>query len=58
VDPNATLDLIRDAVQRVQDDDGGELELADLVQALDEWLSKGGTPPSAWLEGQARRHLT
>jgi len=48
VDPNATLDLIRAAVESVQNDDGGELELADLIKDLDEWLSNGGFLPEAW----------
>jgi len=42
VDPNAILELIRAAVESVQNDDGGELELADLIKDLDEWLSNGG----------------
>ena len=48
MDPNATLELIRDAVQRVQADDGGELELADLVKNLDEWITRGGVLPDDW----------
>lgn len=32
--------------------DGYAQELAELVEALDEWMSKGGFPPDAWKKPQ------
>jgi hypothetical protein len=54
VDPNATLAVIRTLVRRFIeapsfDEDRGN-ELADAVNSLDEWLSRGGFPPNAWNE--------
>jgi hypothetical protein len=55
VDPNTTLEEIRDIVCRKDDVLAGngdaidDLEaLADLVDALDGWLSRGGFLPAAW----------
>jgi hypothetical protein len=62
MDPNATLAEIRQLVQRIELESkyGDEWEgktrkvadmasrLAELIKALDEWLSKGGFRPSAW----------
>lgn len=55
MDPNATLKRIRELVEAVLDhdlDDRDALDaagyLADAVQALDQWLSKGGFLPEAW----------
>lgn len=53
MDPNATLEGIRVVAARMEDFDSEGLvedaiELATLVQNLDEWLSKGGFPPEAW----------
>lgn len=57
MDPNETLRLLREAVAEYRrplpfsDSDEAAQLLADLVQhveALDEWLSKGGFLPSAW----------
>jgi len=57
MDPNAALDEIR-ASYRAFDlvfTDEGRVDIAgrlvDLVQGLDEWLSKGGFLPSAWTHG-------
>jgi hypothetical protein len=47
MDPNATLDLLRDELER------GELECAaELFDALDTWLKRGGFLPSDWQAGQ------
>lgn len=43
MDPNETLRRIRAAIRN---DETGEL--AELVEALDDWLSGGGFLPSAW----------
>lgn len=52
MDPNETLRQIRalyaPGAERT-DPDGAEL--SELVQALDEWLSRGGFPPEEWREG-------
>lgn len=56
MDPNAALKNIREAVGelRNQDDDGvldGTSQvgfLLESVEALDEWLTKGGFLPTAW----------
>lgn len=42
MDPNETLRLMRLAVKDDLD------QLADLFEALDGWLSKGGFLPAAW----------
>jgi len=53
VDPNATLkelrDLVSDAIdrdERLNTED--TYRLAELVRALDGWLTKGGFLPQAW----------
>jgi hypothetical protein len=49
MDPNETLREIRELVRpgaEAQDPDGARL--SELVQALDEWLSKGGFAPAEW----------
>lgn len=56
MDPNAALAEIRKLVERASDlesfprPDPAELltELAEAVEGLDEWLSKGGFLPTAW----------
>lgn len=45
MDPNATLAAIREITGR---DEHADPELAELVDALDQWLSKGGFLPAAW----------
>lgn len=49
MDPNANLAVVRRLAASILD---GERDLADSlaehVQALDEWLSRGGFLPSAW----------
>jgi len=53
MDPDANLKEQREISERILDgtkhDTGYDaVRLAELVQALDEWLSKGGFPPHAW----------
>lgn len=54
MDPNATLEEIRNRVQDIRaatnDGDAAEhaLRLAELVEAMDGWLSKGGFAPADW----------
>ena len=57
MDPNANLKEQREIVARLQDDDSyvdhADLSataerLAQLVQALDEWLTQGGVAPLIW----------
>ena len=53
MDPNATLKRIRQII--AEGDDGSESlteELPELVEALDEWLSKGGFLPLEWAKGR------
>jgi hypothetical protein len=59
VDPDETLKeirrlsaIVRDRCDRGEDPDvdGSAAELAEAVQNLDEWLSKGGFLPAAWRE--------
>jgi hypothetical protein len=51
MDPNAILESIRELVasneQRILSPSDGDT-LAELVGALDEWLSRGGFLPGAW----------
>ena len=58
MDPDANLDeqkrlakelLVKDADCRCGNIDPEKAErLAELVLALDEWITKGGFPPKAW----------
>jgi hypothetical protein len=48
MDPNATLERIRAITARRTNWSEAD-ELLDLVRELDEWLSKGGFLPDAWL---------
>lgn len=52
MDPNATLQLIRETVAQIE---AGDPDLADLarelsehVANLDEWLGRGGFLPNDW----------
>ena len=54
MDVNATLARIRELTASTDPDHLGDLvELAELVRALDEWISKGGFLPDAWQRGLA-----
>jgi hypothetical protein len=61
MDPDECLKQIRDLIMRVNAaDDRGDFEgfaadLAEHVEALDEWLSKGGFLPDAWRNGPIKR---
>lgn len=52
MDPNATLNLIRDALTAANRFEELALEAyqeaLEHLEALDEWLSKGGFPPTGW----------
>lgn len=54
MDPNEALRLIREAIKRMQaashadDYTDAASDLADAVQALDEWLTRGGFLPEEW----------
>jgi hypothetical protein len=54
MDPNANLEAQRRIVARIIDLDATAIDpvdavaLADLVQALDEWLTRGGFLPAEW----------
>ena len=63
MDPTACLDIIRELTEKIivasdGDDDYGYVaaaldhayELADHVQALDEWIMKGGLLPDTWAD--------
>lgn len=47
MDPNETLRIIRELIQE-QKDNEYIWELAEHVNALDGWLSRGGWLPEAW----------
>jgi len=54
MDPDANLREQRELTERMLDpdsqyvDSGDALRLAELVEALHEWLSKGGFMPQEW----------
>jgi hypothetical protein len=54
MDPDACLEEIRAKIKQINDeqDDMAALvmlpELTELVEALDEWISKGGYLPKGW----------
>lgn len=61
MDPDANLEEQRELLKKMRDWDGkfgqdliewGQ-RLADLVEALDDWMSKGGFPPKAWKHDKA-----
>lgn len=61
MDPNATLRDLRDLVREESLDGDWAAETAaercaqyaELLTALDEWLSKGGFLPAAWVRPEA-----
>jgi len=60
MDPNSNLEEQRSILERVNDDSGEYefdsddlLRLAELAQALDEWIIGGGFLPNAWLKSCA-----
>lgn len=56
MDPDAALAEIRDIISRWNRDGGLVVaaRLAELVDGLDGWLSKGGFLPDAWCNGGPR----
>jgi len=51
MDPNAALAQMRIFAALIVDGKGTEseaIELAEAVQALDEWIKRGGFLPAAW----------
>lgn len=53
MDPNCNLEEQREIAARILKNEGSAatsdvLRLAELVQALDEWITKGGFLPQAW----------
>lgn len=54
MDPDETLRQIRLLIKQMRVDESPEIrkqhadDLAELIEALDEWLSKGGFSPAAW----------
>lgn len=62
MDPDACLtqmrDAIREARQPILDQSADDFAvitdrldtLADLAEALDQWMARGGMPPAAWLD--------
>ncbi len=51
MDPNATLAEIRQLTKEILDGNGSEYDaarLAELVEGLDNWLSRQGFLPTAW----------
>lgn len=57
MDPNANLEELRGLYRTIldngQDTFDDATRLAELVEALDGWLSKGGFLPSEWAKGRA-----
>lgn len=53
MDPNANLKEQRELAKKILEENNREDvdRLAELVLALDEWLSKGGFPPTDWVHG-------
>lgn len=56
MDPNETLRRIRSLVLQIEKDESGMAhgaeELAELVRALDHWMSRGGFAPYEWVPGR------
>jgi len=58
MDPNANLEEQRQIISEMLDEDsesidtGDAVRLAELAQALDEWIIGGGFLPKAWKGGR------
>lgn len=48
MDPNETLDELRNLLDEIPDDTGSISRVAELFSALDHWLSRGGFLPQLW----------
>lgn len=59
MDPNANLEELRRLVRRKLYDNNltpdEDVRLAELVEALDQWIAGGGFLPTAWAKGQNAR---
>ena len=55
MDPQATLDTIRELCKEIleteEDQTDEACELADLVEELDKWITRGGMLPEDWDNG-------
>ena len=59
MDPNATLEEIRELVQvdlHPYPMHGDVMRLCELVNALDQWMMRGGFPPKDWTPKGRREH--
>jgi hypothetical protein len=57
MDPNAALVAIRKEVTRIMSDPNASgFDLAELVEGLDEWMSKGGFGPKEWVDAKSNLH--
>jgi len=58
MDPNAALASLRRLSTRVAEksDDPYAADLAEKFSGLDQWLSRGGFPPAAWVAPKARKN--
>lgn len=57
MDPTQALSDIRELLE-LRGQPGALGEMADKVEDLDEWMSKGGFPPSQWKRPPGRSPLT
>ena len=57
MDPNATLEAIRNTIREIRTETDPERKadladhLANYVEDLDDWLTRGGFAPWAWEQG-------
>lgn len=59
MDPNAALAELRALVADGHETDSDDHDrIAELVRALDTWISRGGFLPAAWQQPAARPHVT
>ena len=54
MDPNATLARIRELLEHDNGTADEWIELIELMQAMDSWLSSGGVLPEAWSNAEDR----
>ena len=63
MDPDETLRLLRLTIKQMRSEGHQDFqavwiahakEVVEYVEALDEWLSKGGYPPMSWLTREDR----
>lgn len=59
MDPDKCPDEMRERAASIDENGGSEedvLRLAELVIALDEWLTKGGRLPFRWKVAQSKKY--